>query len=47
MNSRPLVPASSDPTEMHALSPNNFLNRGELLHPAAFTISRTQLPSLP
>ena len=33
MNSRPLVPASS---VLNALSPNNFLNGGEVLHPAVF-----------
>ena len=36
MNSRPLVPASSDPTDLNALSPNNFLNCGEVLQPAVF-----------
>ena len=35
-NSRPLVPASSDPTDLNALSPNNFLNCGEVLQPAVF-----------
>ena len=36
MNSRPFVPASSDPTDLNALSPNNFRNCGEVLQPAVF-----------
>ena len=36
MNYRPLVPASSDPTDLNALSSNNFLNCGEVLQPAVF-----------
>ena len=30
------VPASSDPTDLNALSPNSFLNSGEVLQPAVF-----------
>ena len=36
MNSRPLVPASSDPTDLNVLSPSNFHNCGEVLLPAVF-----------
>ena len=36
MTSRRLFLASSDPTDPHALSPNKFLNCGEVLQPAVF-----------